>query len=122
MKYLNFFLAAIFTLFAAWQYNDPDPWRWAAMYGFVAAVCAFAAFEKYNRYVLWVGIAACLIWLALWLPEFINWLNMGAPNIAETMKAETPFVEYTREFFGLVVCLGVLCWQVFRQKKLGFKI
>ncbi|MEK7257963.1 MAG: transmembrane 220 family protein, partial [Bacteroidota bacterium] len=117
MKILNLVLAALFVLFAALQYNDPDPLRWAAMYVFVAGVCGFAAFGKYNKYVLWAGIAVCLVWLAVWLPEFLNWLDMGAPNIATSMKAETPYIEYTREFFGLLICLGVFGWQLLRAKK-----
>jgi hypothetical protein len=117
MKIFNFLLAALFLVSAGLQFNDPDPWRWAAMYLFCAGVCLFAAFGKYNRFALWVGIAVCIIWMAVWLPEFIHWLDIGAPNIAGSMKAETPYVEYTREFLGLGICLGVLIWQLFLQKK-----
>lgn len=111
-KAINLVLTALFTLFAAWQYNDPDPWRWALMYGFVAGVCGFAAFDKMNNYVTWAGIAICIIWLAFWLPEFSNWLKLGSPNIAGQMKAETPYVEFAREFFGLMICLLALGWQL----------
>ncbi len=117
MRILNLIFALIFTSFAALQYNDPDPWRWALMYGFVAAVCGFAAFGKTNRYVLWAGIAACGVWMAVWLPGFLNWAKMGSPNIAEQMKAETPYIEFTREFFGLLLCGLTLGWQLWRVRK-----
>ncbi|MBI5917657.1 MAG: transmembrane 220 family protein [Bacteroidetes bacterium] len=117
MKILNLLLAAMFTLFAAWQYNDPDPWRWAAMYGFVAVVCGFAAFGKTNKYALWAGIAVCLVWMVVWVPEFIEWVKIGRPNIAGQMKAETPYIEYTREFLGLAICGAVLGWQLWRVRK-----
>ncbi len=107
----------IFASFAALQYNDPDPWRWALMYGFVAAIFGFAAFGKTNRYLLWAGIAACVVWMSLLLPEFLNWVKMGSPNIAEHMKAETPYVEFTREFLGLLICLLALTWLLWRVRK-----
>lgn len=111
MKMTNLILACIFALFAALQYNDPDPWRWIALYGFVAGVCAFAAFGRRNPYVNLVGIATCVVWLALWSPGFLDWLKAGAPNIAGQMKAETPYIEFTREFLGLLLCGAVLYWQ-----------
>lgn len=117
MKTLNLILAGLFLLFAAVQLNDPDPWGWVAMYAFVAGVCGFAAFEKVNRRVLWSGIAVALAWMAFLLPEFIDWVKMGAPNIATGMKAETPYVEFTREFLGLAICMGVLGWQLWRVRK-----
>lgn len=117
MKIINLALTGLFVLFAAVQYNDPDPWGWAAMYAFVAGVCGFAAFGKVNRYVLWAGIAVCLVWMSTLLPEFINWIRTGAPNITGEMKATTPYIEFTREFLGLGICLAVLGWQTWKVRK-----
>lgn len=116
-KTTNLVLAALFLIFAGLQYNDPDPWRWALMYSYVAVVCGFAAFNKQNKNVIWAGVAACLIWLAIWLPDFLNWIKIGAPNIAQQMKSETPYIEYSREFFGLVICLLALGWQLWSVRK-----
>ena len=39
----------------------------------------------------------------------IDWITKHkAENIAETMKAETPWVEESREFFGLLILIIVL--------------
>ncbi len=39
----------------------------------------------------------------------IDWIKYhNASSIANTMKAETPWVEESREFFGLVIILIVL--------------
>ena len=39
----------------------------------------------------------------------IDWLRLhDAANIAATMKAEQPWIEESREFFGLVIILIVL--------------
>jgi hypothetical protein len=56
------------------------------------------------------GITICVIWIATLLPEFINWLQMGMPNIAESMKTEEPHIEYTREFLGLALCITALAF------------
>ena len=117
MKILLLLLATMFTFFAALQYNDPDPWRWAAMYAYMAGVCGFAAFGKKSFPLLLAGVAVCLVWLAVWMPEFIGWIQAGTPNIAGAMKSETPSIEYAREFFGLLICAGVLIWQASSLKK-----
>jgi hypothetical protein len=104
MKYVNFFLAALFLLFAIVQFNDPDPLAWALLYGFVAIVSLFAGLGKYNRYVLLGGLAVCLIWLITLIPEFVDWVRMGMPTITGSMKATEPHIEYTREFLGLFLC------------------
>ena len=39
----------------------------------------------------------------------IDWITKhNEENIAETMKAEKPWIEETREFFGLVILIVVL--------------
>ena len=117
MKILNLALAAIFVLFAAVQYNDPDPIHWMALYLFVAGVCGFAAFGKYNKYVLWAGMAVCAVWLALTAHDFIDWIKMGEPSIVSEMKATEPHIELTREFLGVAICLVVLIWQAWRSQR-----
>ncbi len=112
MKITNLIIAAVFILFAYFQLNDPDPFAWMVLYFFIAAVCVFSAYGRMHKYVLWAGIAGCLIWMGLLLPEFINWIKMGMPNIAGQMKAEEPHVEFTREFLGIGICLAVLIWQL----------
>jgi len=104
MKYLNFFLAALFLLFAVVQFNDPDPLAWVLLYGFVGVVSLMAGFGHSNRYVLLGGLAVILIWLIVLIPEFVNWMKMGMPTITGSMQAEEPHIEYTREFLGLFLC------------------
>ncbi|MEO1261279.1 MAG: transmembrane 220 family protein [Bacteroidota bacterium] len=117
MKVTNLILAVVFLLFAYFQVNDPDPYLWMLLYFFLAAVCLFSAYGRRNKYIIWMGIAGCTIWIFLLLPEFINWINMGMPNIAGQMKAEEPHIEFTREFLGLGICLAVLFWQLRKVKR-----
>ena len=103
MKILYWVLAVIFALFALVQYNDPDPVQWILMYAGVAVHFAMAALGRLYRPAVWVWLAAAVIWAATLFPDFMNWINMGEPSIVESMKAETPWVELTREFLGLVI-------------------
>lgn len=104
MKFINFVVAAVFFIFAAVQFNDPDPFVWALMYAFVGGVALFKGLGKENRLVLLGGLAAVLIWMGFLVPEFSNWLKMGMPSITESMKAEEPYIEFAREFLGLFLC------------------
>ncbi|HQU57534.1 MAG: transmembrane 220 family protein [Phaeodactylibacter sp.] len=110
MKIFNLFLTLLFALFAIVQLNDPDPWGWTAMYSFVAIVSGFAAFGRYHQYLIYLGIGVVLIWMATLLPDFINWIKIGMPTITGSMKAETKYVELTREFLGLLLCGLALGW------------
>lgn len=120
MKIFQFFLALLFLAFAVVQYNDPDPLAWMFMYSFVAGVCGFAAFERWNKWVLLLGLAVVMIWAALLAPDFIRWIRLGMPNIAGSMKAETPYIELMREFSGLLLCFLVLGFQYIKGRKKAF--
>lgn len=119
MKYVNLFLAVVFTLFAAVQWNDPDILRWMAIYLLVAVVSGFAAFGRYYRYPILVGLGICLIWMASLVPDFIHWIRMGAPSITHEMKATQPHIELTREFLGLLLAGLALGWHWWRARKVG---
>ena len=116
MKITNLILAIVFLLFAIVQYNDPDPWLWIGLYSFIAIISGLAAFGKYNRYVIAFGIGFCVSYLLVLLPDFIAWLQGGAESIVESMKAEKPHIELTREFLGLFICLAVLIFH-WKSKK-----
>ena len=117
MKIINGFLTFLFILFAAVQFNDPDPVHWIALYAFLAVVSGFAIKKKYNPKILFAGMLLCLIWMATLFPDFIAWLKMGAPSIVGSMKAETPYIELVREFLGVAICFGALVFHYFQFKK-----
>lgn len=119
MKTLNIILAVIFFSFLVVQYNDPDPLIWMTIYGIVAAVCALAAFKKYYIWLILLGLAVCTVELTTTVAGFKEWIHLGMPNIAETMKAEKPYIEYSREFFGLVLCIGTLAFQYIKARKVA---
>ena len=113
MRWGHLIVCLLFTLFAGWQYNDPDPYVWIPVYGFVALAFGFSAFRRpWPKAVLWLGLAPLVLFLAMYIPDFWNWIQMGGPSIVESMKADKPWVEYTREFLGLALCIAGLLWQL----------
>ncbi|MBM3442111.1 MAG: hypothetical protein FJX89_05340 [Bacteroidetes bacterium] len=121
MKYVNYLLADFFLLFAALQYNDPDPWLWIPIYLYAAIACARAAKGKVPRGMLILGIAFCSVYATLLflIPDgVIEWAGLHqAENLVQTMKATKPWIENTREFGGLLIILAALGFNLLRRGK-----
>ncbi|MCE3229061.1 MAG: hypothetical protein K0S32_3612 [Bacteroidetes bacterium] len=124
MKILNIFFIVLFIISAALQYNDPDPYIWMPIYLWAAFLCYLAVKERYNPYLYYVSLPVYLIYAAILFfssTGVISWYNdHGAENIAESMKATKPWIEETREFFGLLIVSGALSFNMmwFSKKKL----
>jgi hypothetical protein len=120
MKILNLILAGLFVLFAVVQLNDPDPFFWTAIYGVMGAISFFAAYKKFNIWVMLAVLAVLIFELFSLFPSISSWVNQGMPNIAKTMKAEEPHIEFVREFLGLGICLIALLFHyfIFRRKSM----
>ena len=107
MKITNIILTILFFLCAIVQFNDPDPWLWVALYGFIAVISGAAIYGKYQPLLIIGGLLICVISMAFYLPDFIQWLKDGMPSITGSMKAESLYIELVREFLGLF--LAALC-------------
>jgi uncharacterized membrane protein HdeD (DUF308 family) len=105
MKYLHILLALVFALFAALQWNDPDPIPWMAVYGAVAVLCALAVAGRFPQWPTRIVAAAIAVWAILLAPGFIAWVRDGMPSITGAMQAESEYIEEVREFLGLVLAL-----------------
>ncbi len=116
MKYLHLLVAILFTLFAYWQINDPDWPIWVLMYGSVAAIGLWSFLSEPPRILVYIVLAAAAIWMLTLVPDVINWINEGMPTIAGQMKAESPHIELTREFFGLMISTVVLAVYALRAR------
>lgn len=117
MKIFNLILAALFALFAIVQLNDPDPAFWTAVYGVMALVCGLAAFEQYNIWLLLAILAVLIFELFALFPTLSGWIDQGMPSIVGSMKAESPYIEFVREFLGLVICFIVILFHYFSYRK-----
>ncbi|MFT4153081.1 transmembrane 220 family protein [Parafilimonas sp.] len=112
MKVFNITWCIIFILFAALQYNDPDAIKWIAIYLYAAVLCWLAFRNKFYPSAYIIGIIVYLgyaVYKVFDANGLIDWVTKHhAEDIAATMKAEKPWIEETREFFGLVILIVVL--------------
>ena len=117
MKILNIILTILFVLFAVVQFNDPDPYLWILIYGATAAISGFAIVGKYHKIIILSVIGICIIWMATLIPGVIDWVEKGMPSITGSMKAESPHIEFVREFLGLFIILLALVFHYFQARK-----
>ena len=117
MKVFNIIFCFLFIVFAALQYNDPDPYLWVPIYMYTAVLCWLAARQRYFTKAYLFGIVVYAIYAVYKIFDangLLDWFNLHhAENIAETMKAEKPWIEESREFFGLVILIIVLAINYF---------
>ena len=121
MKVFNLLFCLLFILSAALQYNDPDPYIWMPIYLYGAVLCWLAFRNKFYPRAYLTGIIIYAVYAAglfFWKNGVLDWINKhNAEDIAATMKAEKPWIEETREFFGLVILIVVLAIDYFYAKK-----
>lgn len=125
MKIFNIIFAILFLISAGLQYNDPDPYVWIPLYLLAAFLC-FRAYQ--GRFSESMYLFAILIYSAYALYLFfdqhgvLSWVkDHAAESLVQTMKAEKPWVEQTREFGGLMIMILAMAVNLLygiRQKKM----
>ncbi len=126
MKALNILLVMLFVLSAALQYNDPDPYIWMPVYLYGALLCFFAIKKRflYAPYIIGLAIyVSFATYLFFDKTGVLNWAtNHQAENIVQSMKATKPWIEETREFFGLFLLIIALVANImWLSKKTSFR-
>jgi len=103
-------IGILFIVFAAVQYNDPDPWLWIVAYSLIGLISIVSAFKVIPKLVYLLLIIVFAAATAYYIPLMMDWVNKGMPSIVGEMQATTPHIEWMREFLGLVLCLGTIVW------------
>lgn len=121
MKYLNLLFALIFTASAYLQLNDVDPLLWVIIYLSGAFLCTFAIFGKGSISLFTVALIIYLVYAVILFfaqDGVWTWLNdYKAENIAQGMKATKPWIENTREFFGLIILAAVTALNLIQRRR-----
>ena len=110
MKILNLLLAVLFVVFAFLQINDPDPVLWILIYGSMAVMCILAAFQYYYKPVI-LGLLILLAGYSIvYLDGVREWLRSEDKSMLfdDLAKMQYLYIEESREFLGLVICILVL--------------
>ncbi|MEO5998116.1 MAG: transmembrane 220 family protein [Chitinophagaceae bacterium] len=117
LSILNGFFCLAFISFAYVNLNDKDSWLWVPIYMVAAICCGLAAFKYYYPIIYLVAIAFYLIYaIRLFFAKdgVRDWLVVyKKPSIVESMQATKPYIENTREFFGLLIISGALAMNYF---------
>ena len=109
MKIIKLILAIIFILFAAVQYNDPDPLLWMFIYGFVALLLLVSAFRGISKELIIASCVGLISYSLLYLPGLWEWWTEGqAGELVAEMKADKMYIEESREFLGLLIATAGL--------------
>ncbi len=109
---LNGFFCLAFAAFAYVNLNDGDSWLWVPIYMLASVCCGLAAFGKYYPmvYLFAVGFYLAYASILFFSKNGVrDWVvKYNSPSIVEGMKATKPYIEKTREFFGLLIISGAL--------------
>lgn len=110
-----FFLA--FVAFAWVNLNDSDSWLWVPIYMVAAILCGLAAFKHFYPVVsiIAIGFYSCYATILFFVRDGVkDWITKyHAEHIAQSMQATKPYIEKTREFFGLLIITGALLINLF---------
>jgi hypothetical protein len=120
MKIFNSIFLVLFVVSAGLQYNDPDPALWILIYLFAALNCYFSIRELNYPLINQTGLVLLFIY-AMFLffdkDGVLSWItDHKAENIAGSMKASTPWIEETREFFGLAIIITIMSLNIFNSR------
>jgi len=104
---LNVIFCLFFLVFAWFNLNDKDSWLWVPIYLAASICCGLAAFELYYPLIYLLLMAFYLIYATILLFDkdgVRDWMvKYNKPSITESMQASKPYIEKTREFFGLLI-------------------
>ena len=114
---VNIIFCISFIGFAYVNLNDKDSWLWIPIYMVAAVLCGLAAFGKFYPMVYLPVIAFYLVYAVILFfarDGVKDWIfKYNRQSIVETMQATKPYIEKTREFFGLLIVAGALAINYF---------
>ena len=110
MRFVLYFLVAIYILSAAVQYNDPDPLVWIVSYLIPAFLCYYRILQRGNAVQYFTIGLLYMLWAINQFPPQWEGLMM------ENLSMKTINVELGRESLGLAMC-GIGMWVCMLKRK-----
>ena len=114
---LNIIFCLSFLVFAWFNLNDNDNWLWVPIYMAASILCGLAGFQFFYPLAYLFLIAFYLIYAVILFfgkDGVRDWITKhNTPNITESMQATKPYIEKTREFFGLLIISAALALNYF---------
>ncbi|RYD88768.1 MAG: hypothetical protein EOP50_18575 [Sphingobacteriales bacterium] len=120
LSVLNIIFFLAFVLFAWFNLNDSDAWLWVSIYMAAALCCVLAAFHIFlpTVYLLLCAFYFIYAGFLFFAKDGVrDWVvKYRSPSITESMQATKPWIEKTREFFGLLIIAGALLLNYFMSR------
>jgi len=114
---LNIIFCLSFLVFAWFNLNDKDYWLWVPIYMAASILCGLAGFQFFYPLAYLFLIAFYLIYAVILFfgkDGVRDWMTKyNTPSITESMQATKPYIEKTREFFGLLIISAALALNYF---------
>ncbi|MES3018301.1 MAG: transmembrane 220 family protein [Bacteroidota bacterium] len=114
---LNIIFCLSFLVFAWFNLNDKDSWLWVPIYVAASACCGLAGFGMFYPLIYLLLMAFYLIYAIILFfarDGVRDWIvKYKQPSITESMQATKPYIEKTREFFGLLIITAALAINYF---------
>ena len=101
MRWPNLVMALLYLSCLAVQYNDPDPWRWAGLYGLAALSCWLATKGRLPRIIPLVLALGSLGWAGMLAARVSG--ALPAWELLATFEMASLEVEEIREMVGLML-------------------
>lgn len=103
MKWILIVFCLIELLGAGVQYNDPDSAFWMVVYLVPLVLNVIYLRGTHVRWVNMIAFVVYLLYFLTFIPDFVDWAQLGFPTITGSMKAENPYIELVREGGGLLI-------------------
>ena len=114
MRYISLVLAVILTFFAILQWNDSDALLWISIYLYAAVLSLMGFYKKFVPFLLVIGALSYLVGgIFLYQGNIIMWLKLEK-TLGGT---KTPFIEKSREMFGLLICSAIMIFHIYMYKR-----
>ena len=101
LKILNLIFLLAFLLAALFQYNDPDPIRWVAIYIAAATLCKLQHCNQITPIFPVLLLIICLVWIGMLVPSLTQ--GVAWTDILDSLAMKTKAVEEASEIGGLVL-------------------
>ena len=117
MKVLDLIFAILLGLSVALQLNDPDPIYWVAVYGLATLVPVLSLIDKRSLFAAALALGMIFAGLIDSAPGFVDYLDSGNyASITGSMRGAPRYVEYAREFLGLLLAGAAMIWYALRWR------
>lgn len=103
MKWIIVVFCFIELIGAALQYNDPDAFFWIIVYLIPFALNLVYLKKRHLRWTNVVVFVIYAIYFLTFIPDLINWGQMGFPTIVGAMEIDNPYIELVREAGGVLI-------------------